>query len=113
MDALDAIDSLVKDFGVPYSGLRSVFEEELDWEQANLKRRGLHRNRYAIAVENTYERLQMWLQPDSNGETVDLSATRFDQANAAKVLDFIGSRRRALIYCTFAVKTGQVKAAAK
>lgn len=109
MDSLEAIDKLVKDSGLPYEEIRNVFEEELDYEIKDGKRRYRpHRYTYAQAVERTYERFQAWLTVGDQQE-VDLSPVKYDQANAAKVLRFIGTRRRGVIYCTFAVKTGQVK----
>lgn len=111
MDMLDAVQKLHNESGLPYDGLRSVFEEELEWELADGKRRYKpSRYSYAQAVETTYKRFQAWLAVGDQ-QQVDLSPVRYDQANAAKVLQFIGSRRRGVLYCTFAVKTGQVKPA--
>lgn len=113
MDMLDAVQKLHTESGLPYDGLRSVFEEELEWEYADGKRRYKpSRYTYAQAVETTYKRFQAWLDVGQEQE-VDLSSVRYDQASAARVLQFIGSltgsRRRRVIYCMFAVKTGQVK----
>lgn len=65
MDSLDAIDKLIREFGVDEEfrmGLRAAWDSELAWEQDRVRARHPGtRGQYQRAVGEVYQRLRGWL----------------------------------------------------
>lgn len=93
MDSLDAIHKLSVDYGLPYHEIRSVFDDELEYERTDIKRRyPRSRNQYQQAIGNVYYRLDLWLQGQRK--------SRRDLSSPARMATWVATHRRAYCYCT-------------
>ena len=108
MDSLDAVSKLCQEFGIGEDSLelRSVWNEELEWERAWIRSRHKGtRGQYQRAVDNTYSRMQEWLKYGYlvPGVIEDhfLGGVEMSPAGIAKALaDWVGTTRRAPIWCS-------------
>lgn len=105
MTELDAIHDICRKFpALVVEDVGSIFTDERAFEEDRLKEYGRLRNRYALAVENTYDRICKWL----DGKPEDDSPI-LPNSNPSKGLRRIAHTRKAYLYCRLAVEYGLTK----